>query len=182
MIKGWFNPQLEPETVFAKYCATGKAQYLKMLVQQFNHPLYHYLVTQSDVATAQDALQQTWLKVIENRHKQASHKQVKSWLFTIARNTLIDELRRQRRWQTIELDTEHLVTNSLEHVLAESDQLQLFNDTLAQLPFYQREAFVFQQEGFSVAEICQLTQANFETVKSRLRYARNTFKTVFGEQ
>jgi DNA-directed RNA polymerase specialized sigma24 family protein len=49
------------------------------------------------------------------------------------------------------------------------------------LPFHQREAFIFQQEGFSVEEICTLTDENFETVKSRLRYARNNLKTLLGK-
>ena len=180
MIKGWFNPHASPEKLLENYCATGKEHYLTLLVKQFHQPLYHYLLTQSDQATAQDLLQSTWLKVINNRHRQVAHSHVKSWLFTIARNNLIDELRRQQRWQWHELEPEHLPSETLEQLVANADKLSCFNQVITQLPFHQREAFLFQQEGFTIDEICQLTDANFETVKSRLRYARNNLKTVLG--
>ncbi len=182
MIKGWLNPNINPEQLLASYRSTGERQYLTQLVEQFNQAIFHYLLSQSDNQTAEDVLQSTWLKVINNNSQENSIPQVKSWLFTIARNTLIDELRRQKRWQyhELELESGQLASQSLEKTIAEKDALTCFNDIINQLPFHQREAFIFQQEGFSIAEICQLTDENFETVKSRLRYARSTLKTQLG--
>ena len=46
-----------------------------------------------------------------------------------------------------------------------------------QLPLEQREAFLLQAEGdLSVQEIAEATGVNFETVKSRLRYARASLR------
>lgn len=179
MIKGWLNPNICPEILLSKYCSTGESRYLVLLVKQFNVSLFHYLLSLSSKEIAEDALQLTWLKVM-NASKNSHHTNVKSWIFTIARNTLIDELRRQQKWQWQELTDELLVSQNLENFLAADDQLTRFNEVLAQLPFYQKEAFIFQQEGFSLLEICQLVDENFETVKSRLRYARNHLKAVLG--
>jgi len=184
MIKGWLNPTTSPEQLLIQYGLTGKSKYLQLLVEQFNSPIFHYLLSQSDKELAEDILQSTWLKVIKTQGAGnrliESHKNVKSWLFTIARNTLIDELRRQNRWQCTAITEQHLTGESLESVVNDSEQLVKFNQALSLLSFHQREVFIFQQEGFSVLEICQLTNENFETIKSRLRYARNNIKNILG--
>ena len=156
-----------------------------MLVEQFNQSIYHYLLSQSDKETAEDIIQSMWLKVMRTTATSQAHTNVKSWLFTVARNTLIDELRRQKRWQSqsigemddgAELLSAHQASPSLEQAIASRMTLENFNQAITLLPFHQREAFIFQQEGFSVLQIAELTQQSFETIKSRLRYARQNLK------
>ena len=186
MIKGWFNPNISPEILLTRYIATSKDKYFNLLVEQFNQPIYHYLLSQSDKEMAEDIIQSMWLKVIKIKETHQAHNNVKSWLFTIARNTLIDELRRQNRWQTQPLDEadtslelsviSQTVNYTLEQESENKDRLATFNQAITLLPFHQREAFIFQQEGFSVLQIAELTDESFETIKSRLRYARAQIK------
>jgi len=188
-IKGWLNAahislnqhQLNatPEKVMAEYIATGKKHYLTLLVEEFNVTLYHYLLSQSDKPTAEDVVQTTWLKVM-NARQHTAPTNIKSWLFTIARNTLIDELRKQNKWQYVELETQTITSKPLEQHIETENTLALFNQAVSSLPFLQREAFILQQEGFSLSEISQLTNTSHETIKSRLRYARNHLKNVIG--
>lgn len=188
MIKGWFNPNISPERLLTKYSSTGNTKYLSMLVEQFNLSLYHYLLSQSDKEMAEDALQSTWLKVMKVKSAANAHTNVKSWLFTIARNTLIDELRRQQKWQWLDEDNlvghniEKSSKKSLEKSIEVEDRLAKFDHALSQLPFHQREVFIFQQEGLSLMEIGKITDESFETVKSRLRYARNNIKKTLGPE
>lgn len=175
------NPQVQPETLLAQYVATGEGKYLSQLIELFNQSLFHYLLSQVAGVIAEDVLQTTWLKVISsaasfNHHDNQAN--VKAWLFTIARYTLIDELRKQNKWQLIDrapeqTDDERLTSGSLEQHVNDEQLMIKFNQAIERLPFLQREAFIFQQEGFSLQEICMLTDESFETVKSRLRYARN---------
>jgi len=191
MMKGWFNPNISPEILLTRYIATSKEKYITLLVEQFNQPIYHYLLSQSDKETAEDVIQLMWLKVIKIKVTEQAHSNVKSWLFTIARNSLIDELRRQQRWQSQPLDEETLLVDasflakmtsqSLEQELDKKDKLTVFNHGMTLLPFLQREAFIFQQEGFSVLQISELTDESFETIKSRLRYARTNLKKFLEE-
>lgn len=183
MIKGWYNPKTSPERLLESFLTTGKNKYLSLLVAQFNLPLYHYLLSQSNKEMAEDIVQTTWLKVMKTQQHSQGHKQqtnVKTWLFTIARNTLIDEFRHQQKWQSQLLDENKMLTVNLEQAIQASDRLSQFNAALEQLPFLQREAFIFQQEGFSVLEIATLTNDSFETIKSRLRYARNNLSYLLG--
>jgi RNA polymerase sigma-70 factor (ECF subfamily) len=180
MIKGWYNPTSSPERLLTNYLATGKNKYLSLLVEQFNLSLYHYLLRQSNKELAEDVVQTTWLKVMKTNSASQQQSNVKSWLFTIARNTLIDEFRRQKKWQSQLLDENKMLTADLEKSIQAADRLTQFNTALGQLPFLQREAFIFQQEGFSVLEIATLTNDSFETIKSRLRYARNNLSFLLG--
>ena len=65
MIKGWFNPNISPEILLTRYIATSKDKYFILLVEQFNQPIYHYLLSQSDKEMAEDIIQSMWLKVIK---------------------------------------------------------------------------------------------------------------------
>jgi RNA polymerase sigma-70 factor (ECF subfamily) len=99
-------------------------------------------------------------------------------LFTIARHALIDEFRSQNK--LAQLDQEQLA-NIESKEIENSDMVSAFNSALARLNFYQREAFILQQEGFSVSEISHITHCEFETVKSRLRYAKQNLRTMIQE-
>ncbi len=185
-IKGWLSTQkvvlTSPEEVMTQYIATGKTKYLSLLVEEFNASLFHYVMSQSDKTTGEDVVQSTWLKVMKTQTK-ITPSNIKSWLFTIARNTLIDELRRQNKWHIV-TDEEHELTcsaPSLEQQLENKSKQEQFNNALLALPLLQREAFIFQQEGFSISEIGELTQSSHETVKSRLRYARTQLKNTIGK-
>lgn len=184
-IKGWLSAKpihlTSPEEIMNQYIITGKTCYLSLLVEEFNDSVFHYLLSQSNKATAEDVVQSTWLKVMKSQSKVAPTN-IKSWLFTIARNTLIDELRKQNKWHAINADEQILLCTNLnaEEQLALQNNLEKFNSALQQLPFLQREAFIFQQEGFSIVEICEFTDASHETVKSRLRYARTNLKNIIG--
>jgi len=182
MIKGWFNPKINPENALEKYRATNNNDYLSLLVVKYNRDLYHYLLSQSDKNTAEDILQTTWLKIMNVNASQTRIQHVKSWLFTIARNTLIDELKRQSRWRLEEIEAQTLVTSPLENVVNTEQQLMKYNRIISGLSFHQREAFILQQEGFSLEQIVEISGENFETIKSRLRYARQKIKLVLEQK
>ena len=64
---------------------------------------------------------------------------------------------------------------------AQDDATALLN-AVAQLPPEQRSAFLMQAEGeLSVEEIAAATGTSFETVKSRLRYARAKLRQLLWE-
>lgn len=162
-----------------RFHRSGDARCLSQLVERLGDDLYHFLLTQSDASLAEDLSQAVWLKVLENKEAyEPGHARFKTWLFTLGRNLLIDEMRRRQRWQSNDLDEDELeqwLFRSQEQQYQNEQLQQRFDHLLLQLPFVQREAFVLQQEGFSLADISQITGAAQETVKSRLRFARRFF-------
>ena len=90
----WLTPTRTSEELMLQYQETGKARFLKELVEQHYDDLLHFLISQSNTHLAADITQKTWLKVMEKRHYYQSHNKFKAWLFTIARRLLIDEIRK----------------------------------------------------------------------------------------
>lgn len=156
------------------------------LVVEFNDDLFHFLLSLSDKQLAHDMLQVAWLKVIEKRQLFTQQQSFKSWLYTLARNSLIDELRRQNRWEHVEIDAFYgdsselvstaFVAKGIEEQSEADELLFQFNLSIQQLSFEQREAFILQQDGFSINDIARICRVPTETIKSRLRYARDNIK------
>lgn len=158
------------ESLFRRYRQTGDSAALSTLYDQHSNNLYYYLLVMSDPITAADVTQKVWLRVMESRHDYQDKGRFQAWLFTIGHRLLIDEFRQNRRWQA-DTDPDTLSIPAAEDI-DETD----FHQLLKVLPFNQREAFSLQQEGFSLQDIAAICSVPVETVKTRLRYARNTLK------
>lgn len=181
-LKSWLGVAESDEDLMLKYGDTGDVKYLSELIKRLGDDVYFYLVKHSDSELAKDICQQTWLKVIDKRRSYSSTGSVKSWLFKIGRTSLIDEYRKQSRWQS--LQDENMVIaedNEVTH-LFEIDKVAAFNLALSRLPFLQREALVLQQEGFRLREISLITNTELETIKTRIRYAKQHLKTLLQSQ
>lgn len=171
-LKTWLFTAKSNEELMLRYSDSGDQKLLAKLYDACADDLYHFLLTLSDPTLAKDISQLTWLKVMEKKHLYRDSGMFKGWLFTLARNLLIDEYRLKKP-VNIEFDTlpaAEPASNNNEGLL------QSFNQGLGLLPFSQREAFCLQQEDFSIEEIAQITHSGVETVKSRLRYAKTNLK------
>ncbi|MDN4502078.1 sigma-70 family RNA polymerase sigma factor [Alteromonadaceae bacterium BrNp21-10] len=172
-IRSWFSLPEDNDWLMEKYVISQRPEYLEKLYDNCADDLFHFLLSQSDYHLAQDISQKTWLRVIDKRHLFHSQQYFKSWLFTIARNLLIDDLRHSKRLIACDdVDIEVTVSTPDNQTLKTT-----FDQALLMLPFNQREAFILQQEGFSINDIAHITNTEAETIKSRLRHAKRQLRT-----
>jgi RNA polymerase sigma-70 factor (ECF subfamily) len=172
------NKQPPPEQVMADYIMHKDKKAITALYNTFADDMYHYLLTLSEPSTAQDIVQKTWLKVIEKPHSYHTSGSLKAWLFTMARNALIDELRKTKRWTELDEQHEEVSVFTPPKFENKGNIQALFDEALMLLPFQQREAFCLQQEGFSLSDIALMTDSKQETIKTRLRYAKTKLKEL----
>lgn len=173
-LKNWLFDSSD-EALMERFAQSSDNKLLVQLYDNCADNLYHFLLTQSDPAMAKDISQRTWLTVIEKKHLYRRNGRFQSWLFTLGRNHLIDELRKHNRLSS--LDDPDLQVAAQEQADFENTSLsEAFDRVLMQLPFVQREAFCLQQEGFGLQEIASITYSETETVKSRIRYAKRTLR------
>ncbi len=139
-------------------------------------------------AQADEVFQDTWVRIIGARAQFSPNgASWKTWAFTIAHNLAMDRLRKSGRevsldqydgsdddsdpleWLQGSLDTSHPSSEDMAHWRAAGTQLL---HCLDQLPGAQRAAFLLHHEdGATVEELAKALALNFETAKSRLRYA-----------
>src|SRR5205085_5445819 len=147
---------------------------------------YRYFARQvRGSAVADELFQDVWMNVIRVRATWRPTAKFSTWLYTLARNRLVDHWRStgQATLVSIDDDDDPCTTATVNAVPgARSDQPEVRTEAsalgarltaaLASLPAAQRDAFMLQQEGgLALAEIAALTGVGLETVKSRLRYA-----------
>ncbi len=143
-------------------------------------------------AVADDLLQDVWFAVARNARSYEVKAKFKTWLFTLARNRLVDYLRTAKNYAPLDMndDDERSLLNTLAadsgfgplRQLQSREQGSALIAAVEQLPDEQREAFLLQAEGdLSVQEIAEATGVTFETAKSRLRYARASLRQQLQE-
>lgn len=175
-LKSLFPGNTSNEWLMTQYRLSQEPKFLEQLYNNCANDLYHFLMSQSDPHLAEEISQRTWLLVVERRNQYQQTGRFTGWLFTIGRNLLLDELRKNKRF----VDTEQAELTEMVTELDGSDRLTLedFNRALEQLPFYQREAMMLMQENFGLKEISEITNTPQETIKSRIRYARKNLRSL----
>lgn len=152
------------------------------IVTDFQKPIinFHYRFT-GDRFEAENLAQETFIKAYLNYDKLKDESKFKSWLFSIARNVVIDFFRKNKNREIafgnemvenfIELASSvdfhsQIENNEITRELGKCiDRLSYQDKTLIKLLYF---------EGFSYKEISQIMKINQNTLKTRLHRARAT--------
>ncbi|HET7756775.1 MAG TPA: sigma-70 family RNA polymerase sigma factor [Steroidobacteraceae bacterium] len=180
------------EELIRRY-ARGDAAAFAALYRRHELRVWRYLERNvGNRATADELMQEVWFAVARDAVRFRPVARFTAWLFTIARNRMLDAIRSTRTQVSLEsLGPEaapvaaELITEPAlgPHSAAElRDQAVALRRAMAQLPREQRDAFLLQIEGdLSVEEVAAITRSSFETTKSRLRYARTRLRELLWE-
>ncbi|WP_079211025.1 RNA polymerase sigma factor [Brucella pituitosa] len=127
---------------------------------------------------AEDLVQETLVKAIANRHKYAPYAPLKSWLFTIMRNTFCTRIRVQNREAPGMADciSQELVVKPSQEYALEANDVRRALETLPDK--YKRVLALVVFEGKSYERTAQLCDCSIGTVKSRLHRARHKLHVI----
>ena len=179
----------------------GEAAAFEFLYRRHELRVFRYLQRNvRNEASANDLMQEVWFAVVRGGANYQPTAKFTTWLFTIAHNRMVDMIRANHRLRSLDTgdvadsegtDSEGLslldrlaVDRKLEPLaqVQSQDEAAAILNAVSQLPAEQRSAFLLQAEGeLSVEEIADATGSNFETVKSRLRYARAKLRQLLWE-
>jgi RNA polymerase sigma-70 factor (ECF subfamily) len=180
--------ELADSELMLRYRDGDKAAF-EELYERHRLPLYRFLFRQlGNEQSCDDVFQEVWSKVIRARHNYRASARFTTYLYRIARNSLIDHFRRAGKHSVAISDARDDVpeaaaaTGDPAAAAERSDQREALLAALAQLPDEQREAFLLREEaGCGLAEIAEITGVGHETVKSRLRYALLKLRKSLGD-
>lgn len=149
---------------------------------------YALYLTQ-DREDANDLLQETFLKAFSNYTKFTEDTNLKGWLYTIMKNTFINNYRRKVKRNTFldSTDNEYYL-NSMNHSDVNAGEKKMAMDdmqaAIAKLPYELREAFMMNFRGYKYQEIADHFGIPIGTVKTRIHLARQVLKKklkVYGD-
>ncbi len=168
----------------------GKPDAFAALVHRYQNRLYRYLLRWVHEPTAaEDLFQQTWMRVIQHIKRFDAKRNFDAWLFAVARNTVIDYL---RRFRPASLDeamgdddrsfSEIFATDTpgpLEQVLR-SEKIELVRKALDLQPSIYREILSLRfEEEMKLEEIAEILSLPLGTVKTRLARALERLRGAF---
>ena len=152
---------------------------LDHLIEKYQHRLLRYLVYLTGRRElAEDFFQETWIHVVERGRQYDGRHEFSTWLFTIARNLVIDHLRRKRpasfdsladRDDPAPFDIPATGQPSAFDATVQREQNEQISAGMRHIAAKYRETLVLRfQEGMSLEEIANVTGAPLGTVKSRI--------------
>lgn len=78
-------------------CLSNDSFNIEGLYDEFNKDVYHFaLYFTNNKQDAEDITQETFIKVLNNMQQLKDHTKKKAWILSIARNTAVDLIRKQK--------------------------------------------------------------------------------------
>jgi RNA polymerase sigma-70 factor, ECF subfamily len=152
---------------------------LDQLIEQYQHRLLRYLLFLTGKReVAEDLFQETWMRVLLRGSQYNGKARFDTWLFTIARNLVID-LARKRTMSSLDemsdggdddrpFEIPGVGPSPLEQFQLSEDRAEV-SQVLLRLEASYREVLVLRfYDELSLEEIAGVTKAPLSTVKSRL--------------
>jgi RNA polymerase sigma-70 factor, ECF subfamily len=195
-VQCWLNfnamsVQTDPDAALMLRVKRGDRVAFAGLVEKYQQPVMNFIHRSlRDEAEAEDLAQNVFLQVYKSRNRYKQTAKFSTWLFTIARNLCLNEIRRRSRHPAESLEethTEHedqpqrqyedkkvfLPTENVLH----GELARKIEEAIAELPENQRSAILLcRQEELSYEEIAGILDCSLSATKSLIHRGRETLK------
>jgi RNA polymerase sigma-70 factor (ECF subfamily) len=185
------SANLDPDAALMLKVRDGDRSAFETLVDKYKQPVINLVArTVGDVTEAEDIAQHVFVQVYKSAHRYQVTAKFSTWLFTIARNLSLNEIRRRSRHPASSLD--ETFADDDEHPVRQAPDTRTFGPTetllqgeleakveeaIAALPEKQRTALLMcRNEEFSYEDIARVVGCSLSATKSLIHRARETLK------
>ncbi len=161
----------------------GDVEAFDEIVYRYKDRLFNFVYRfVGDRETAEDIVQETFLRVFRKRREYRALANFSTWIFTIAGNLAKSELRRRKRWRFLYIDRGgederkmELPDNSWrpDNVTQSALAEEMIQQAIDSLPPKYREVVILRDvQNMSYQEIAEIVGCPVGTVKSRVNRGR----------
>jgi RNA polymerase sigma-70 factor, ECF subfamily len=162
----------------------GEIEAFDQLYARYARRLFSYLLHLSDDrARAEDLLQEVFLTALKSDALQLSPGKFGGWLFTVARNRALSELRKElRRKEAPELEP-RAAPATPEAEVEKKETLALLAEAIGALSEQHRDVLMLKEvAGLTYSQIAAVQNVPEGTAKSRLHHAIRSVRRFFAER
>jgi RNA polymerase sigma-70 factor (ECF subfamily) len=139
------------------------------LVERYQYRLVRYLIyLTARRERVDDWVQDTWLRVLDRAAQYDGRSRFETWLFSIARNLAIDDLRRKEGVRLEEVELPPDGASPFHEAARSQDAVRLAAALDGIEPVYREVLLLRFQEDLSLQEISKVTGAPVPTVSTRI--------------
>ena len=148
-----------------------------LCADEFADGVYRFILKNiKDEDKAKDIVQDSFMKMWD-RHSNISFEKSKSYLFTTAYHTMIDNIRREDKLSGLDANIHDPVSKENGY----SGLNEILNNAVEKLPKIQKSVILLRDyEGYSYSEIADITNLNESQVKVYIYRARLFLKNYIG--
>jgi len=152
--------------------------------QQRIHRVAYRFFASHDEAT--EITQKTFIKAYKKIHTLEDARKFSSWIYRIANNLCLDEMKRAGRRRSAPMETlgshpaDKGKTNNPDGVVQQQELGSILQQALSQLPPEQRTVVIMKEyEGLKFREIAEILEEPENTIKSRMYYGLKSLRKIF---
>ena len=168
------------ESSYRRFLA-GDDSGMAELVREFRDGLMLYLRSYTDdINTAEDCVQDTFIRLAVKKPKFSGKSSFKTWLYTIGRNIAVDHKRHDHRNRYVSLDDQSSLSDEtdLEQSYLITEQKINLRHAMCRLKDdYQQVLYLTYFEDFSNEESAKITGRSKKQIENLLYNARKALKT-----
>ena len=171
----------------------GDPEAFDQIVNAWQRPLFAFFLRNTrDTQLSEDLVQETLLRLYRKAWNYVPTGRFKGWLFRVARNLLIDNVRKRsndallRPVTTVtsgDGESTELINllpddvTPAETTASQKEVVEVVNDALGHLPEEQRQTFMLHHyDSLTLSEVADAMQTTLPTAKSRLRLAKEKLR------
>jgi RNA polymerase sigma-70 factor (ECF subfamily) len=181
----------DPDAALMLRVKRGETAAFEELVEKYKQPVMNLVYRiLKDATEAEDLAQQVFLQAFRSADRYRVSAKFSTWLFTIARNLCLNEIRRRSRHPADSLDAggsegsdepsrqfADVAQISATDEVMYGELVQKLQESLAELPENQRAALaLFRDEELSYEDIGKVLGCSLSATKSLIHRARETLK------
>jgi RNA polymerase sigma-70 factor (ECF subfamily) len=183
--------QQDPDAALMLLVKQGDMAAFEQLVDKYKQPVINVVYRMlRDATESEDVAQNVFVQVFKSAGRYEVSSKFSTWLFTIARNLCLNELRRRSRHPADSMDVSHPEQEdqpwqqfedkkgfSPPDTLLHGELEAKIEEAMAELPENQRTAILLcRQDELSYEDIAKVLQCSLSATKSLIHRGRETLK------
>lgn len=176
--------KLTDQELVQRFLSTQDSAYFSVLYDKYSPKVYSRCISLlKDVALAQDATQEVFVKIYLNLSKFSERSQFSTWVYSITYNFCIDLIRRRQKQQAVFTDDIEKTPDVADEVPDEellSMEVSRLKDVMDNIPVGDKAILLMKyHDDMQIKEIAEVLDKTESAIKMKLKRAKHKVQTIY---